>query len=246
MALVKTIKCIICGNEKRELVNNYKPKVCFSCRLKKKNLMKYYSQYGQDKYIYENFFNGKKDGFFVEIGASDPVDKSNSLFFEELGWRGILIEPNKEDYNKAVSIRESFVENIALYDRAGKHKFVSLKGYTKMLSGLLKEQHPLHLQRIYQEILYYGGSMEVIELETKTFNDVLSKYNVTDIDYVSIDTEGSELAILNGIDFDKYKIKVFSVENNYEEDKVRKFLEEKGYRFIKRIEIDDIFVNDNI
>ena len=53
--------------------------------------MNYYSQFEQDKFVYENFFQGKTDGYFVDIGAHDGTTFSNSRFFEELGWTGVCV-----------------------------------------------------------------------------------------------------------------------------------------------------------
>jgi hypothetical protein len=52
-------------------------------------MMQKYSQYGQDTFVYENFFKNKNDGFFVDIGAYDGVSLSNTLSLEELGWSGL-------------------------------------------------------------------------------------------------------------------------------------------------------------
>ena len=49
--------------------------------------MNYYSQFQQDKFVYENYFTNKVDGYFVDIGAADGIKFSNSKFFEELGWK---------------------------------------------------------------------------------------------------------------------------------------------------------------
>ena len=48
--------------------------------------MKFYSQYRQDEWLYNNLFKDKKDGTFLEIGADDGIDKSNTKLFEDLGW----------------------------------------------------------------------------------------------------------------------------------------------------------------
>ena len=54
--------------------------------------MKFYSQFEQDKWLFENHFKDKKKGFFLEIGADDGIDKSNTKFYEELGWNGMCIK----------------------------------------------------------------------------------------------------------------------------------------------------------
>jgi len=54
--------------------------------------MQSYSQYGEDLILWD-YFKGKPDGLFVEIGANHPTALNNTWFFEQRGWRGILIEP---------------------------------------------------------------------------------------------------------------------------------------------------------
>ena len=61
--------------------------------------MKFYSQFEQDKFVYENFFINKNKGYFVDIGAHDGVTFSNSKFFEELEWDGVCIEPNPKVFS---------------------------------------------------------------------------------------------------------------------------------------------------
>lgn len=211
--------------------------------------MKYYSQFNQDKYIYETFFKNKTDGFFVDIGASDPFNGSNTMFFEELGWSGILVEPNKKDFDNLIKIRKTPAENLAIYNKSGTYKFLLCGGYIKVLSGLLHEQHPQHLQRIINEFFTYGDSMEIINIQTITLEELLEKYNKTEIDYLSVDTEGSEYSILKNINYNKIKIKCISVENNYNDNKIEDFLKLHHFKKMNRLECDDIYLNtiyDNI
>lgn len=65
----------------------------------------YNSQWQQDKILNELIFKNKKNGFFVDVGAHDGKDISNSLFFEEyLNWDGICIEPNAKVYKELLKI----------------------------------------------------------------------------------------------------------------------------------------------
>jgi FkbM family methyltransferase len=205
--------------------------------------MKYYSQFNQDKYIYENIFKNKTDGFFVDIGASDPINGSNTMFFEEIGWSGILVEPNKKDFDNLLKVRKTPAENLAIYDKSGMYKFLLCGGYIKVLSGLLHEQHPQHLQRIVNEFFTYGDSMEIINIQTITLEELLQKYNRTEIDYLSVDTEGSEYKILSSINFDNVYIKCISVENNYNDSKIEDLLKTKNFKKINRLDCDDIYLN---
>ena len=61
---------------------------------------KYFSWNSEDKYLNETFFKNKSDGVFIEIGAHNGIDGSNSYFFEkELGWKGICVEPIPEVFS---------------------------------------------------------------------------------------------------------------------------------------------------
>ena len=68
--------------------------------------MNYYSQFGQDKYLNENFFHNKSNGTYVDIGAHDGITGSNTYFFDLLGWEGICFEPLPEIYNQLVINRK--------------------------------------------------------------------------------------------------------------------------------------------
>ncbi len=62
---------------------------------KRNEIYRYYSQYGED-FILWNFFDYKEHGFFIDVGAFDGKHLSNTLSFEEHGWKGICIEPVSE------------------------------------------------------------------------------------------------------------------------------------------------------
>jgi len=83
-------------------------------------------------------------------------------------------------------------------------------------------------------------------MTTNTLNNILNKYNApTTIDYMSLDTEGSELEILKGLDLDKYKIRYINIEHNHIEPRrseMRKLLESKGYTYYRENEFDDDYI----
>lgn len=203
--------------------------------------MKYFSQFGQDKYIYESFFGGKTDGVVVEIGASHPSEFSNSLFFENLGWSGVLVEPNENDAKLLKDQRKLPVESSAIYNKSGEFDFLLCEGYTKVLSGILDEQNPYHLERIRSEIAQHGGSSQVVKVNCITFSELAQKYNLQSIDYLSIDTEGSEYSILTSIPWTKISPICISVENNYKDSKIKGYLEDRGYSLVANLGCDEIY-----
>ena len=209
----------------------------------------FYSQFKQDENIYNTFFKDKKEpGFFLEIGADDGIRFSNCKFFEEtLKWKGIAIEARKAAYDKLVKNRDCICLNNSLSDKEEDADFLELKGYGIGLSGLINKYDPRHIKRIKQEIqnVKHEGR-RIIKVKTIKLSSILEKYGIVNIDFLSIDTEGSELDILKVLDFDKYNIDVITIEDNYNDPKLMKFFLDGGYEYIKQIECDKIFKRETI
>lgn len=205
--------------------------------------MKFYSQYRQDEILNNKIFKNKQNGVFVEIGADDGIDKSNTLFYEEsLNWTGIAIEAREKAYNKLKNNRKCICINAVLSDKEQEVDFMSIEGYGKGLSGIVKNYEPRHAARINEEVKNPNNiSREIIKVRTSKLNDILEKYNLFHIDYLSIDTEGSELDILKTIDFNKFYIDIIDIEDNHNNPLMDKFFNDNGYEFIQRIEIDNIY-----
>lgn len=205
--------------------------------------LKFYSQVGQDKYVYETFFKEKKQGVFLDIGAHDGVDKSNSYFFEKhMGWTGICVEPIPEIYELLKSNRNCICINAGISDENGKANFWRISGYSEMLSGLVENYSEQHKTRIEKELKKHGGNLEVIEIDIFDVNTLLKSNQTINIDYCTIDVEGSEEKILKVFDSKDIDIKVFTIENNYQSKSLRLLMKDKGYKLHSKIEFDDVFV----
>lgn len=203
----------------------------------------YNSQHGQDMYINEKIFHNKKNGIFLDIGAHNGVAINNSLFFEkELNWSGVCVEPMPDIFKELEKNRNCICINGCVTNETKKDKFLRVKGYPEMLSGLVSEYNENHLKRIDYEIQLFGGSKELIDVNCYNINEILEKYNLFDIDYCSIDTEGNELKILKSIDFSKFKIKCFTIENNYTSNKLKKFMISKNYLLKEILGCDEVYV----
>ena len=210
-------------------------------------MKKYYSQVGQDEFLDIEIFKKKSNGFFVEIGANDGVLFSNTLFFEKYrSWSGLLIEPNPDQFEKILKNRKSKSLNISISDIEGEMVFNKVSGYGQQLSGLVLKYDPKHVERINKTIEEFGGFQEQIKISSDSLANVFENQGVKKIDFVSLDTEGGELDILKTIDFSKVIIEVFIVENNYSDNGIYEFLTSKGYKLIKRLEMDEIYLRRNL
>lgn len=205
--------------------------------------MNYYSQYNQDKII--NHLLRKKNGVFLDIGANDGITISNTFYFEKnLSWTGLCIEPIEEVFNILSKNRACVCLNCGIWSRSTTLEFYRAKGYSEMLSGIVDSFNYEHLNRLKNEVQKYGGELEIIEIKVEVINSILEKLGLYDVDFCSIDTEGSEFEILNSLDFDRFKIKLFVIENQYNVEKIRTLLQKKSYKFFKRVGGDDFFIQE--
>lgn len=203
--------------------------------------MKYFSQYKQDEHV-DTILNKKENGFFVDIGAHNGKTGSNSFFFEKYrSWSGICIEPGPNEFKALTENRKSININCCVSNYEGTSNFTYINGYSNMLSGLTENYDPKHLLRISRELQAFGGEQKEIKVPVRTLGSILEEHKAYEIDYCSIDTEGSEYEIIKDFDFSKFKIKTLSIENNYQDENIRNILSENGYNF-HRLNCDDIFI----
>ncbi len=190
----------------------------------------YRSQYGQDKLVHETLLPDVDKGVFVDIGAHDGVSLSNTCYFERnLGWQGLCIEPIPEVFAELDRNRRCHKVQGAVGARRGQAQFQVLTGAAEMLSGLQETYDPRHLQRIEREQSARGGQRRVIPVEVYTLAELLARHNFVHVDYMSIDTEGAELAILQSFDFSRFHVRVIGLENNYRDGRPFDLLIAHGY-----------------
>lgn len=206
----------------------------------------YMSQVGQDRLLNERFLFNKKNGVFLDIGAHDGMTGSNTYFFEkELGWQGICFEPLPHLFKQLRECRDCICINACVGPISGMVPFLHLNSCDEQLSGMCSTYDKRQLDIVMNDLSIYGGNCAVMLLPCVRLHDVLEQYGIAHVDYLSLDTEGSELEILKTIDFSKVSIDMMSVENNFNEPFIREFLETKGFIFIEHIVVDDIYININ-
>jgi FkbM family methyltransferase len=184
------------------------------------------SQLGQDLWVLEQL-GWKRNGFFVEFGATDGVLLSNSWLLEKhFGWSGICAEPNPKFFERLQQNRSCRLSSDCVFRSSGEQmKFVLADAF-----GGLEDlgQDDQHVDKRND----YAAVGEVITVTTLSLMDLLEQQGAPQlIDYLSIDTEGSELAILEGIDWNRYQFRCISVEHNFTEQRldIQKLLEAQGY-----------------
>lgn len=205
-----------------------------------------YSQLGQDILVVE-LLEGMCNGFFLDSGATNGIRASNTLLLESVfDWQGICIEPNEFFFAELVKNRHCYCLNCCLYSQEGTVNFVE----ANTLGGILDEYDPVHLKytkKICELPTDSKGRLITVPKPARTVRSVLRECKAPPIiDYWSLDTEGSELAILKSFPFDEYSFRVLTVEHNYlpVREKIKIFLESHGYWRIQELGIDDCYVKN--
>jgi FkbM family methyltransferase len=146
----------------------------------------------------------KPPGFYVELGAWDGWKKNSTIILEQTGWDGVCIEPTPESFTKLIEARKCRCINIAVYNKNGIEKFTKFKDGSAS-NGLYDTHSPLHKE------VYETRDIEFIEVETVTWDKLELPAH---IDYLQLDTEGSELEILKSIDWNTQSISYICLEDN--------------------------------
>lgn len=203
---------------------------------------KYYSQYQQDEIISRDIFRNARGGTFLDIGAFDGINLSNTYYFEkELGWKGVCIEPTPDTYAKLAQNRSCVCIQGGIAATDGEREFVCGNG-VEILAGLSGNMTEQHRERLRNEASAAKSQEQVIKVQCYNINALCKRLGLLHINYCSIDTEGAEMEILESIDYSLLTIDVFSVENTYHGQRMRDFMASKGYQYAGRLKIDDVFV----
>jgi hypothetical protein len=197
---------------------------------------KTFSRDQQDRYAIDHIFNKKYRGFFLDIGALDGLYENNTLLMEQYyDWNGICCECDPRDIDVLRKSRKCNIVCSPMYKTTGEivnfnlHRSVYLSG----IIGLQKQG-------------YYDPKSQNIFLSTISLNDCLDKCNAPKIvDYMSLDTEGSEFEILSTFNFSKYKINYIALEHNFQSPKrenIKNLMENNGYVLHRSIVCDDDYI----
>lgn len=180
-----------------------------------------FSQFGEDAYLW-HLFDKKKNGFYVDVGAYDPFVFSNTNAFYRQGWNGILVEPNPEGAKKLREYRKrDVVVESAIDESADTVDFFN----NGLISGIANENFKFSDKE----------NIETIRVKAIPLRHILKEHLPLgrEIDFLSIDCEGNDEAVLRSNDWDVYRPRVVLVEADSES--FQSILDlMQGYGYIKR------------
>jgi FkbM family methyltransferase len=178
------------------------------------------------------FWPMTEPGIFVEFGARNGEEHSNSYFFEKaLNWTGLLVEANPVEISGIKGKRpNALVLHGGICNKNGMIDF----SLTDKLSGI-SAQVEHHTNRFPQ------FAKKIVKVPCYTLNEVLEVTGFTRIDYMTVDTEGSELSILEAFDFHRYVVNIIQIETIGAEVerrvKIDKLMFSKGYKLFAALDL---------
>ena len=202
----------------------------------------FHAQNGEDRWL-DDFFGHKRNGCFVEVGAFDGVNLSNSYHFEQIGWTGVLIEP---DPDKAALCRSNRPGSKTYQCAAVASSEISEITFFRVESGEVFSTTKLtsdHARRID----HMGLASKPISVPARTLDAILQEAGTATIDFVSIDVEGAEMEVLHGFDIRRWKPAIVVIESNSKHrlPEIRDYFTSSGYAFRCSIDVNDFYVRVN-
>ena len=177
------------------------------------------------------FFGAARSGFFVEVGANEPQHGSQTWPLEQIGWTGVLVEPQPD---LAAQLRQSRKARVVAAacsspENAGGAMTLYLSGPHSSLQPELAVARSI--------------SHGTIDVPTRTLDDILVEAGApTPIDFVSIDVEGHEVDVLRGFDIVRWRPRLILVEDHVTNLATHRYLSGAGYRLIRRTGLNGWYV----
>lgn len=192
-----------------------------------------FSQKGEDLVI-DRYFNHKRKGFYIDIGAYHPTINSNTKYFYDKGWYGINIEPNPARIKLFNKYRRRDI-NLNVGIGISKKKAIFYELEATGLSTFSKAEA--------NSMLKVGHKLKSkIRIQMYKLQDVMKKYVKSEVDFISIDTEAFDSEVLKSNNWKKYRPKLLCIEtidfadlltstknNSSKKESIRKYLLGKGY-----------------
>ena len=198
--------------------------------------LKSYSQFQEDLLI-DMLLNNKQTGFYVDIGANDPFFGSNTQRFYSRGWRGINIEPNLEAYKRINENRAHDVNlNIAISENTGDLTFY-LIGNDSSISTL---DYPKAIRMAKMLNLEITSTSVKVMLLSEVLDTHLDNKH---IDFMSVDAEGHDLAVLKSNNWEKYRPTLVMVESNIGTRDIILFMDKQNYLYLFSNHVNALFVD---
>ena len=187
-------------------------------------------------------FQRKTSGICVEVGANNGIDDSTSLFFEKIGWKCILVEPNPSLCRQIRAERNALLFEYAASNQSDPINLYVVEGAVRSdgLSTISTNKE------VHDRIKSHGFVTSSVQVHTMTLDRILMDAQINcDIDFISIDVEGHEYEVLEGFSVEKWKPFIILIEDNsnFENNIVNSYLKRFGYVRFMRTGVNDWYAH---
>lgn len=184
---------------------------------------RFFSQYNQDCYLYlAHFRHLRRAGYYVDIGATEPVRYSNTWFYDKcLGWAGVCVEANAKYHAHLRARRSCALVRRCVSSARANRTFIDADG----LSGVLETNANRAAWARRNQSAREERRFDARCVRTA---DALAPLGMTHVDLLSLDVEGHELDVLRGIDWKRVRINVIVLDHATEE--IGELLWSLGYK----------------
>jgi FkbM family methyltransferase len=155
----------------------------------------------------------------------------------------LCIEPNPEYYKLVENIRQESVQCACGSTSGTQIPFTVFDiGQRNIMSSLSGLKPDPRLVKEHEEKNLINNSYEIL-VDVQTLDNILTEFSYPKkIDFISIDTEGTELDVLKGLDLFNWDISLLVVENNYNDPEIEEYLNACGYKKDARWKINDFYI----
>jgi FkbM family methyltransferase len=198
-----------------------------------------HAQFGEDRILAE-IFGDRTAGYCVEVGAHDGLNGSASYLFEKQGWQCLLVEPIPTLVEEIRKHRDCRVVNCAASSSEGEASFFVAE-HIESMSTL--DLTPRRLESIRQA----GGAVKEIAVRTATLDSLLAEAGFSEIQFITIDVEGHELAVLEGLTLEQYKPRIVIIEDNSAQGDphVARHMSERGYVHFRQTGVNEWYAHES-
>jgi FkbM family methyltransferase len=201
-----------------------------------------------DKIVRRRFFPGVGAGrVFVDVGAAGPDYLSISALYRSIGWRVIAVEPNPvyceahrakghEIYEYACGARDEDDIDFVVVDSHGAEYKKGQVSYESFSSIAIKDSYAA---------LKGGLDKKTIKVDLRRLDTILKTHapDIDRIDILSVDVEGWELEVLDGLSMSRYRPRVMIIENLFADEKYRSYMRNIDYALWKSIPPNEVYVS---
>lgn len=171
-------------------------------------------------------------GVFIEVGANDPVQYSQSYHLEQHGWRGLLVEPIPELCER---LRAQRPNSTVIQAACGSPQQVGMAQF--------------HVAKAHGQSTLAPGEANVgvafdrvMDVQVRTLDQIIDEAQLGRLDFISIDVEGVQMDVLQGFDLQRHRPRLLLMEDHLHDLKTHRYITSTGYRLVKRTGLNNWYI----